>query len=105
MTYIDTWIPRLLLAIFVFAGAVKFTKRGIHDAARWELSLPLVRTVGVVEIVAAVTLFWYPYWAAAVLLCIMAGALGVTVKQKLYKELVHPLVTTAMLGWVLARNL
>jgi hypothetical protein len=105
MSFFDTWIPRLLLAIFVLAGASKFTARSKIDAERWGYSLNFLRLVGVVEIGAAIALFWDPYWAAATLLIVMAGALGTSYKHRNYKELVHPLVTTGLLLFVLLTNI
>lgn len=105
MGFLDTWIPRVLLAVFLFAGALKFTKRGHVDATRWGYSIQFLRVVGAVEIAAAITLFWYPYWASAVLLAIMAGALGTSYKHRNWKELIHPATTTALLAWVLVRSL
>ena len=105
MNSIETWIIPLLAIMFVFAGGMKFHKRTLHDAERWELSWNFLRVVGVVEIAAAVALFWYPYWASGVLLVIMSGALGVGVRGKNYKELIHPGITAALLAFVLLRNL
>ncbi|MGB1697942.1 MAG: DoxX family protein [Thermoplasmatota archaeon] len=105
MTFLDTWLLRILLALFLFAGALKFTKRGQVDADRWGYSIHFLRLVGVVEIAAAVALFWYPYWASAVLLVVMAGALGTSYKHRNWKEMVHPAITAALLFTVLFRNL
>lgn len=103
--FLETWITRLLRVIFVFAGAMKFHPRSKIDAERWGYSLNFLRLVGVVEIGAAIALFWDPYWAAATLLIIMAGALGTSYKHRNYKELIHPAVTTLLLLFVLLTNI
>lgn len=105
MTLAETIITWILAGLFVLAGAFKFHPRTNVDAKRWELSWSFLRVVGVVEIVAAVALFWYPYWASGVLLVIMAGALGVGVRGKNYKELIHPGITAGLLLFILLRAL
>ena len=105
MSVPETIVTWLLAGLFVLAGAFKFHPRTQIDAERWGYPVQFLQVVGVVEIAAAIALFWYPCRASAALLVIMAGALGTTYRHRNYKELIHPTITAALLFFVLLQNL
>ena len=106
---LDWILAGTLAALFVAATAVKFLRPegNRRDAARWRVPVRFVQWVGVTELMAAPLLLWPVSrpWAAIYLAVLMVGALGMQVRVRGWKEMIHPAVTLGLLVWLLVRSL
>lgn len=106
---LDWILAGTLAALFVAATAVKFLrpKGNARDAKRWQVPVRFVQAVGVTELFAAPLLLWpvtRPY-AAGYLAVLMVGALGMQVRVRGWKEMIHPAVTLGLLVWLMVRSI
>lgn len=105
---LDWILAGFLCALFLAAGAIKFLRPdgNARDASRWNVSVELTHAVGAAELVAA-PLLLVPItrpWMAAFLTLVMVGAIGMQVRVRGWKEIIHPTVTLGLLAWVLIRS-
>ncbi len=106
---LDWFLAGFLAALFLAAAAVKFLRPAgnARDAARWNVPVELTHAVGAAELVAA-PLLLVPVtrpWMAAFLALVMVGAIGMQVRVRGWKEIIHPTVTLGLLGGLFLRSL
>lgn len=106
---LDWVLAGFLAALFLAAGVVKFARPegNARDAARWRVPVRFVQAVGVAELVAAPLLLWPTsrFASCLFLAVVMIGAIGMQIRVRGWKEIVHPTVTLGLVAWLALRTL
>lgn len=97
-----------LATLFLAAAAVKFLRPegNVRDARRWRVPVAFVQAVGVLELLAVPFLVWPSSRLAACILYagLMVGAIGMQLRVRGWKEIIHPAVTLGLLVWLALRS-